>query len=294
MLCNIGVADHKINSDQCLAPLNEDSNMSAHAWAANFYSLVTNRLYDEVIGASERSNCKELDERIKTLKYLFDHTVDFIGSKEAVVRNSINELLFRAFSYNPAPLGMKEIIKKMKVIEKAENMQLEYHKSGISSNKNLMEILLLADEYDGCGEELKDGGEKLEDGACTSCSESEYKKAGLMCGHVIRKKCLINSVLKVFLTKKPYKYEYRCEVYRKHATPRKLQLDCGCTATKFWEIMSSRKFEGEIVYRRCKKKHSFTLTDLCLINGNIDFKSASLIMNYHMRDRRDSELMKVQ
>jgi len=133
------------------------ASIDVYCWAMSFFAIVTERKNVEMNSYYTRYRSRsEADYKkfMEIVKTCFD-CVMTKDSKEEELKEVINSLLINALQYNPKERPkMKDIIDKMKLFEKEKNYTLNYSKTELKQNRNILKILTDSDDVDNYLNEL--------------------------------------------------------------------------------------------------------------------------------------------
>eukprot|EP00826_Nyctotherus_ovalis_P021906 TRINITY_DN17153_c0_g1_i1.p1 TRINITY_DN17153_c0_g1~~TRINITY_DN17153_c0_g1_i1.p1 ORF type:complete len:283 (-),score=69.30 TRINITY_DN17153_c0_g1_i1:39-761(-) len=120
--------------------------VDVYCWAMSFYALLSNKSYGEL--KSEYIRYKMKTEEIyknftKRVESIFT-PISPKNSTESSMKEAVKEILFDALKFAPKERPkMKEIISKMRELENAKKIVLNYSQAELDNNNNIASLLML-------------------------------------------------------------------------------------------------------------------------------------------------------
>jgi len=179
------------------------ASIDVYCWAMSFFAILTERTDAEMNSYYKRYRSgQEADYKgfMEIVKICFD-CVMTKDSKEEELKNLINSLLIDALQYKPKErLKMKDIIDKMKLFEKEKKYTLNYSKTELKQNRNILKILTDSDDVDDSLNELAITKE-LRCVKCKTPLSDRMELTKLPCSHTICPYCLKEQINKALENK---------------------------------------------------------------------------------------------
>eukprot|EP00826_Nyctotherus_ovalis_P019250 TRINITY_DN15907_c0_g2_i1.p1 TRINITY_DN15907_c0_g2~~TRINITY_DN15907_c0_g2_i1.p1 ORF type:complete len:707 (+),score=142.62 TRINITY_DN15907_c0_g2_i1:39-2159(+) len=292
--------------------------VDVYCWAMSFYSLLFNRSAENLRNDNMIYKMGSEEDYAEYLK-LVEESFDGMKMKdpvEVVVRRIVKKCVLDGLRYQPRERPkIKEVVNNMKELEKIEvnstERKIKLRKCVFEDNNNMANSIIITKTELYPRDVVKANEEQKKQiikrktvskepimrkevqvkNICNKCSERMKAKVEFECEHLMCKHCLVKYALKLFLLKKYYRYCSLCTSCKKIKKLKSLQLDCGCTKTKFGDTIKFFYSTNHIECGKCSKNHPLAITDLCLINDYISFNFTSLMLSAFPQSKRTSSLL---